>query len=461
MVFYQPGLFGGQIVLDQSWALDAVYSVFQRAKALPALRERGLFTRKDLEVLCWEGKSQEEQRLFLGLMKSCQICFVQTEDRSEAEEHVYLAPDLLPPYEKVEPQLFAWFADPGEVTSLHVEYRFLHQAVLRSLISGVGTNVGPNAVYWKYGLWLGTANRSQLLIRQEAATTLAGPGAGTIVLSAKGPEALSLLNRAHRLLERRAVHEKPTETLELAGVRVPRSALDACAENKVRTRDGRLVEARPFEAFFAGKLEAMKTESRIDAAPLPKPEVFLSYAWGDDASPEGRQRAEAADRLCDELRRDFVVHRDRDAIQPGESISDYIDKLTHGRYLVALVSDKYLRSPYCMFETYKLYQACQGEKKQLFERVVPVLLPEVKIAEFLDRVPYLKYWGAKAKAYEDLMRDPDVRPGESSVKEYRLVRDFANHVDEILVFIADVLMPRRTDDFSVVRETLLRKMGLV
>ena len=47
------------------------------------------------------------------------------------------------------------------------------------------------------------------------------------------------------------------------------------------------------------------------------------------------------------------------------------------------------------------------------------------------------------------------------MKEYRLVRDFANHVDEILVFIADVLMPRRTDDFSVVRETLLRKMGLV
>ena len=130
MVFYQPGLFGGQIVLDQSWALEAVYSVFQRAKALPALRDRGLFTRKDLEVLCWEGKSPEEQRLFLDLMQSCQICFVQS--WSKDEEHIYLAPDLLPPYEKVAPQLFAWLADPGEVTSLHVEYRFLHQAVLRA-----------------------------------------------------------------------------------------------------------------------------------------------------------------------------------------------------------------------------------------------------------------------------------------------------------------------------------------
>lgn len=156
-----------------------------------------------------------------------------------------------------------------------------------------------------------------------------------------------------------------------------------------------------------------------------------------------------------------MVHRDRDAIKPGESISNYIEKLTHGRYLVALVSDKYLRSPYCMFEIYKLYQACQGEKKQLLERVVPVVLPEVKIARLPDRVPYLEHWSEEAERYEALLRNPRLRLGESSMKEHNLVRDFANHVDEILVFIADVIMPRKVDDFSAVRETLRRKMGLV
>ena len=156
-----------------------------------------------------------------------------------------------------------------------------------------------------------------------------------------------------------------------------------------------------------------------------------------------------------------MVHRDRDAIQPGESISDYIDKLTHGRYLVALVSDKYLRSPYCMFEIYKLYQACQGEKKQLLERVVPVVLPEVKIARFPDRLPYLEYWSGEAERYEALLaRAPRGRLGAPSLVEHNQVRDIANHVDDILGFIADVLMPRKVDDFSVVRETLLRKMGL-
>ena len=45
-VFYRPGLFGDRIVLDQSWALEAIYAVFDRKQSYRQLRwAGGRFTR--------------------------------------------------------------------------------------------------------------------------------------------------------------------------------------------------------------------------------------------------------------------------------------------------------------------------------------------------------------------------------------------------------------------------------
>ena len=77
-VFYRRGLFGDRIILDQAWALDAVYAVFDRDKSYRNLqRYRGRFTRSDLRTMDWdaEGYGIEEQKLFLSLMQQCGICF--------------------------------------------------------------------------------------------------------------------------------------------------------------------------------------------------------------------------------------------------------------------------------------------------------------------------------------------------------------------------------------------------
>jgi hypothetical protein len=63
-VFYRPGLFGNRIVLDQNWALEAIYALFDRKKILPLLRGYGRFSRADLEALVWSGYTPEEQEVF-------------------------------------------------------------------------------------------------------------------------------------------------------------------------------------------------------------------------------------------------------------------------------------------------------------------------------------------------------------------------------------------------------------
>ena len=77
-VFYCEGLFGDAIILDQAWALDAVYAVFHReSKAFKSIeRYDGRFRRSDLGEWVWRRHSVQEQELFLSFMQQCGICFI-------------------------------------------------------------------------------------------------------------------------------------------------------------------------------------------------------------------------------------------------------------------------------------------------------------------------------------------------------------------------------------------------
>ena len=79
-VFYDPGLFHGHIVVDQQWALDAIYSVFERGSGVfKHIRDRrkGRFTASELALLLWDkaGHDEAAQALFISMMRSCSICF--------------------------------------------------------------------------------------------------------------------------------------------------------------------------------------------------------------------------------------------------------------------------------------------------------------------------------------------------------------------------------------------------
>src|SRR5207244_3046516 len=75
VVFYRPGLLEDRIILDQEWALEAIYTLFHRRHTLPYLYRDGRFTRPLLAGLAWQRYSAQEQETFLGMMRSCGICF--------------------------------------------------------------------------------------------------------------------------------------------------------------------------------------------------------------------------------------------------------------------------------------------------------------------------------------------------------------------------------------------------
>jgi internalin A len=473
VVFYRQDLFSNRIILDQDWALDAIYAVFHRGRAIPLLRDSGRFTGEDLAVMVWQEHSLEEQELFLGLMESCGVCF-RCGDTVKGEAR-YIAPDLLPRFEVVAGRLHAWKEEPATPT-LRLEYRFFHPTVIRGLMGQIGRQAGDLAEYWKYGLWLKDGRRdAQLLIQFEDTSTDNAPGAGALELKAQGRDPLGLLFEIRKQILGQRIGEEPEELLTLGGITVARSTLSTLIDGRVLDLQKKPVLAAGFTAFFEDRehhpAEAHTTGETIlmDITPQPvtaneKPrEVFISYAWGDD-SPAGKIRSQAVDELQSALTNDgFLPVRDRDQIRPGERISAFMRRLTRADIVVAVISDKYLRSTACMYEIYRIWQKCQGDADEMIERLVPIVLPEVRVGNFEERAPYLEHWSERASKLEALIRNPNLRPSSESWEEVRLVREFAHHVDDILVFLQDVLMPRKLeihldDGFQAVREALHRRI---
>jgi internalin A len=476
VLFYRQDLFSNRIILDQDWALDAVYAVFHRSQAAPWLRDSGRFTQSDLALMVWQKHSPEEQRLFLGLMESCGVCF-RCGEASQGEKR-YIAPDLLPSFDAVADRVHLFWNETPDAPTLRLEYRFFHPAIIRSLMSEVGRRAGNLGEYWKYGLWFKDGQRdSQLLVQFEDTSTDEMAGAGALVLMAQGRDPLELLREIRRTILWQRIGEEPEELLTLNGTTVARSALTTVMEGRVFDVRKRLVRAadvivffeerelRPDELYEPGKAQTID----INPEPLKEgekaKEVFISYAWGDE-TPEGKIRSQVVDDLHSALKEDgFRPVRDRDQMHAGDRISAFISQLTRADLVVAVISEKYLRSTYCMFEIYKLWQRSQGDADLLGKILVPLVLPEVKIKDVWERLPYIDHWRAEADRVGELERSGRVLSlSPETFQQLRLVREFAHHVEGILVFIQDILMPRKLevhldDGFQAVREALRRRMG--
>lgn len=122
---------------------------------------------------------------------------------------------------------------------------------------------------------------------------------------------------------------------------------------------------------------------------MNKPEIFVSYAW------KGASEA-LVDQLCAPLAaKGYQIIRDKSAMTYKDSIKDFMDRIGRGKFIIAVVSDKYMKSEYCMYEAYRMFQS-----PAFRERVFPIVLPDADVFTFRGQAAYLKYWVAEYEALE-------------------------------------------------------------
>ena len=438
-VFYRDDMFNQAIVLDQAWALENIYAVFHRSHSYHHIRAlRGRFTLGLLQDTVWRGKSPAETRVLLDMMRSCEVCFevraADKADKSGPVEAEYIAPELLPEPALLADSLGAERAKmPADAARAVLRWRFgfLHSGHLRAALSRVGRCAGEQAWYWREG-FLGYEVRHKAWLELGVQRDATGHG-GSVCFTAVGMQTAELLARVRQTMPPEwgdPVDAAPGDI----GARRRESALAPAA--------GGLAETTPPELALA-----FAPSPRSDA----RPRVAISYAWGDP-TPDGKARAALVDRLCAEAQQRYALQpwRDADVMKQGERISRFMQELAAHDRIVIVLSDKYLKSEYCMFELSEIWRRAQRDGDTFLQRVVVWALPDARVHTVLDRLAVARHWRDSFNALDQVVRqEGPVLLGVSDMVKYKHMERYATEVGEMLTLIADTLLPRNDDtDFE-------------
>jgi internalin A len=358
-VFHAEDRFGGQIIVDQRWALDAIYTVFDRAQCWQRIKaERGRFTLSLLAETVWQDFSEADRSHLLAMMLQCGMAFAYIEGEARARETLYIAPDLLPDF--ADPAVQRWFlrewdpGDPGLTLTLPVP--LLHDGLIRALMVEVGKDAGMWAVYWKTGvLFHDMTTRALAMI--EARWPDPEGWAGKIVITTQRSRAGELL----AVLERhvRKVAERLGITL---GETVLPHAPDRAgiSDDFARARDprARLLERGDEPAAFTPG----RGSPRV-------PSCYVSYAWSD-----GTAQADANARMVDDLcaaaaARGIAIVRDKTRLGSGDSINAFTEEIARAERVATLIGGRYWTRPDCFAELYGSWVEAR-QRPELFRQKV-------------------------------------------------------------------------------------------
>jgi len=297
---------------------------------------------------------------------------------------------------------------------------------MRALISRIGRDAGLDADYWRGGVYVYEIQTgSRALIEQ----TVTEGWEGRIRIMAQRGQAAVLVERLTLLLREEERQMGITSTVVPW---VPST-----------TPFSRMFYE--FEDFFQSRpADAPRRPPLVFAQePASREEWFVSYAWGDD-TPEGREREAIVDRLCTAAtERGIAVIRDKISLGLGDRISKFMRRVGRGHRVFVVLSEKYLKSPYCMFELSELWRNCREDDEEFLRHVRIYTLPDVKIWTPRDRAKHAVHW---KKEYEDLAsmvrEHGDEILGEEDARQYRLMKKFSRQIGDILATAADILQAR-------------------
>nr|WP_294525452.1 toll/interleukin-1 receptor domain-containing protein [uncultured Rhodopila sp.] len=168
---------------------------------------------------------------------------------------------------------------------------------------------------------------------------------------------------------------------------------------------------------------------------------YVSYAWGDD-TPEGVDREKVVNQLCIAVAaRGTRILRDKEELAPGDRISAFMQQIGIGDRIFVILSEKCLRSPYCMYELNEIWRT-SNEGDAFRKRVRIYVVDGVRVREPVDWAGWAVHW---KKAHDEL--DAVVRQhgttmlGEPGYRRLKQMQGFYTQVADILGTLSNIVQP--------------------
>ncbi len=183
-------------------------------------------------------------------------------------------------------------------------------------------------------------------------------------------------------------------------------------------------------------------------------QVYISYAWGGES-----------ERIVNELDADLqskgiLVVRDKRDLGFKGMIRDFMQQIGRGHAVIVVISDKYLKSPNCMYELVEI-----ARNKDFYDRVFPIVLGDADIYNPVNRIKYIKHWEDKLKELDEAMRSvssANLQGMREEIDSYDEIRD---NISNLTFFLKDMntLTPEmhENSNFAVLLATLEKRLARV
>jgi formylglycine-generating enzyme required for sulfatase activity len=181
--------------------------------------------------------------------------------------------------------------------------------------------------------------------------------------------------------------------------------------------------------------------------------VFISYAWGGESEEIVNQIDGALQQ------RGLTIIRDKRDLGYKGSINAFMERIGQGSCIIVVISDKYLRSPNCMFELAEI-----AEGKEFHDRVFPIVLSNAEIYDPVKRLDYVKHWEDKLAELDQAMRQvksqANLQGVRDDIDQYSRIRDKVSGLTSILKDM-NTLTPdmHRDTDFSEIYTGIEERMA--
>ncbi len=114
-----------------------------------------------------------------------------------------------------------------------------------------------------------------------------------------------------------------------------------------------------------------------------------------------------------------------------------------------ILSDKYLKSQYCMTELLEVWYDCRRDPDAFACRIRAYRLPDATIHRPIDRVGYVGHWKSELRA----LRETIDRAGWDEIgwelhRSYERVKDIAANIGRLIDVLSDRIDARNFEDFE-------------
>ncbi|MBL0357362.1 MAG: toll/interleukin-1 receptor domain-containing protein [Chitinophagaceae bacterium] len=187
------------------------------------------------------------------------------------------------------------------------------------------------------------------------------------------------------------------------------------------------------------------------------PEIFFSYAWD--------QQEATIDQLYDSLKNDgFNVIKDKENLRYKGIISKFMSEIGNADFVIVAISDKYLKSRFCMFELYEIYRNAKMDKDEFLKRIFPLRVENLNLGDPAVVNGYIDFWEKEELKWDILIKEnsDNITPEQSN--QYRIVKRLVTDLGSLLFLLSDVnalnIQQLSKDNFAAVKTVIREQLKM-